>query len=68
EIICAANVQHNCSKAKCSGLNHRSLRQERERTHKTVTVAKHNNEPYYLFNTRSIHNYSHIRNAVPSSL
>ncbi|KAG1824214.1 hypothetical protein EV424DRAFT_1320857, partial [Suillus variegatus] len=68
DIICIANVQHNCLDAKCTELTTKHLWQERTQTDRTASVVKHQISPQYLLNMFSIHNYQHLCSLLPESL
>ncbi|KAG2129945.1 hypothetical protein DEU56DRAFT_710250, partial [Suillus clintonianus] len=68
DIICIANVQHNCIDAKCTDLSTKRLWQERTQTDRTSSIVKHQISPHYLLNMFSIHNYQHLHSLLPESL
>ncbi|KAH7928239.1 hypothetical protein BV22DRAFT_974816, partial [Leucogyrophana mollusca] len=68
DITCAVNVQHNCVDSQCVDIGHKRLRQERTETSRTTPIINHKPTPLYFLNTYSIHNYAHIRSAVPENL
>ncbi|KAI6138558.1 hypothetical protein BKA82DRAFT_158153 [Pisolithus tinctorius] len=68
DVICVANVQHNCVDSKCASFVNRAIRQERSETTQVRKAVRHEPTRKYLLNTYSIHNYAHIRRALPPSL
>ncbi|KAH9914360.1 uncharacterized protein BXZ73DRAFT_55012, partial [Epithele typhae] len=68
DIICVINLQHDCSGSECTKFEDSQVLQERLKSTRTRTVVKHNETNAYILNTHSIHNYDHIRSALPPAL
>ncbi|KAI5995587.1 hypothetical protein EDD15DRAFT_2134054, partial [Pisolithus albus] len=68
DVICIANVQHNCIDSKCTGFVSSIIRQERSETTRTRAVTYHEPTHKYFLNMYSIHNYAHILATLPPSL
>ncbi|OBZ77222.1 hypothetical protein A0H81_02596, partial [Grifola frondosa] len=68
DVLCVANVQHDCATACCPTTGTARVRQERAETTRMRPQVKHNPEPRYLLNTFSLHNYSTIAAAIPDHL
>ncbi|KAI9463504.1 hypothetical protein HD554DRAFT_2124595 [Boletus coccyginus] len=68
DIVCAVNLQHNCTDSKCIALSHRTIQQERVSTTRTKAVIRHEDTPDHFLNTFSIHNHVFIRAALPALL
>ncbi|KAF8871236.1 hypothetical protein BD779DRAFT_1478341 [Infundibulicybe gibba] len=67
DILCAVNVQHECS-VECNSTRSETMRQERLETERTRNVIIHTNSNIFLLNTHSLHNYRHILSSLPPSL
>ncbi|KAI6151660.1 hypothetical protein BKA82DRAFT_54478, partial [Pisolithus tinctorius] len=68
DVICIANVQHNCVNSKCASFVNCAIHQERSKTTQVRKAVHHEPTRKYLLNTYLIHNYAHIRRALPPSL
>ncbi|EJF61701.1 hypothetical protein BD309DRAFT_824959, partial [Dichomitus squalens] len=68
DIICVVNVQHDCSRAKCTETGKQTVRQEREDTTQTRAVVTHDCSPLYVLNTIALHNNHRIRDMLPQQL
>ncbi|KAG1753108.1 hypothetical protein EDD22DRAFT_759773, partial [Suillus occidentalis] len=68
DIICIANMQHNCLNVKCMDFSTKPLYQEQTQTHQMTSIIKHQQSPQYLLNSFSIHNYQHPHSLLPESL
>ncbi|KIN97721.1 hypothetical protein M404DRAFT_98196, partial [Pisolithus tinctorius Marx 270] len=68
DVICIVNVQHNCVDLKCASFVNHAICQERSKTTQVQKAIHHEPTRKYLLNTYSIHNYTHIRRALPPSL
>ncbi|KAH9941761.1 uncharacterized protein BXZ73DRAFT_41717, partial [Epithele typhae] len=68
DIICVINLQHDCSGSECNNFENSQVFQERLKSTRTRAVIKHNETNAYILNTHSIHNYDHIRSALPPAL
>ncbi|KIJ13256.1 hypothetical protein PAXINDRAFT_32590, partial [Paxillus involutus ATCC 200175] len=65
DILCIANLQHNCIDSKCTEHSDAYVRQERILTTRTKAVVKHQPTLLYFLNMYSIHNYDLIRSILP---
>ncbi|EGO04721.1 hypothetical protein SERLA73DRAFT_44154, partial [Serpula lacrymans var. lacrymans S7.3] len=68
DIICIANIQHNCINSNCATLRETQVQQERIETTCTKSVTQHQPTNIYILNTYSIHNYHHIQSVIPDPL
>ncbi|KAI0644697.1 hypothetical protein C8Q79DRAFT_912903 [Trametes meyenii] len=68
ELLCAINVQHNCSSSTCTASGTQVVRQERESTSQSRTVLLHSNSPLYVVNMHALHNQHLLARALPESL
>lgn len=68
DVLCAANVHHDCASSGCTNVRHAPAHQERIQTTVQRSFISHNATPKFLLNTRSIHNYQYIAQAIPSSI
>ncbi|EJF57509.1 hypothetical protein DICSQDRAFT_69263, partial [Dichomitus squalens LYAD-421 SS1] len=68
DIVCVINVQHDCSRAKCTDTGKQIIRQEREDTTQTRAVVTHKGSPIYVLNTIALHNHHRIRDMLPQQL
>ncbi|KAG2130585.1 hypothetical protein BD769DRAFT_1297329, partial [Suillus cothurnatus] len=68
DLICIANLQHNCIDSQCADIYQKPLHQERTETSRTKAVMKHESTPKFFLNVYSIHNYEHILLIVPDTL
>lgn len=62
------NVQHDCYSCKCSGISHRAVQQEREKTSRTRATVDHKPDARFVVNIHSIHNYKLILAVTPPDL
>ncbi|ESK85032.1 hypothetical protein Moror_15720, partial [Moniliophthora roreri MCA 2997] len=67
-LICALNIQHNCSSAQCKDSTTQNIMQEQKETAHTQSIISHNPVNCYILNTHSLHNYSSISMAIPQTL
>jgi hypothetical protein len=67
-IICGVNVQHDCIHSACDGVQDVQVVQANTITTKTRKVAVHKETTDYVLNMFSLHNYQHIKMAVPAHL
>ncbi|KAG8945895.1 hypothetical protein FRC03_001600 [Tulasnella sp. 419] len=67
-VICAVNVQHDCSSSGCSGFKEKYLTQEHCVTEKTINLVAHSASPNFILNTSSLHNYKFIQTVLPTTL
>ncbi|KAH9831856.1 uncharacterized protein C8Q71DRAFT_798855 [Rhodofomes roseus] len=68
DIVCAVNIQHDCSKHGCSETGTESIRQEREETTRTRAITKHHDSTDYVVNVLALHNQRLLREALPEPL
>ncbi|KAH7903919.1 hypothetical protein BJ138DRAFT_968253, partial [Hygrophoropsis aurantiaca] len=68
DLICVANIQHNCIDSKCQDTQERPVLQERHLTTVTTSVLKHQPTNSYFLNLYSLHNYEHLAAVVPENL
>ncbi|KIO07593.1 hypothetical protein M404DRAFT_135795 [Pisolithus tinctorius Marx 270] len=68
DIVCAANVQHNCVDSQCTVSGTKKIQQECLHTTWTAPTVKHKSMCEYLLNVYSIHNYKYIQELVPENL
>ncbi|KAJ3719382.1 hypothetical protein C8R42DRAFT_697165 [Lentinula raphanica] len=66
DIFCTVNVQHNCASNSCDLGNHHTVREERERTNKTVPRTRHFNVEDLVVNTNQMRNAHYIQHIQPS--
>ncbi|KAF8833805.1 hypothetical protein BDN67DRAFT_992780 [Paxillus ammoniavirescens] len=68
DVICAANVQHDCMTANCKSTRAVLERQEHLLMTRTKDLMDHAPANAYILNTYALHNYWWISNAVLPSL
>ncbi|KAI0369657.1 hypothetical protein BV20DRAFT_945672 [Pilatotrama ljubarskyi] len=68
DIICAVNVQHDCTRGLCISSNTEHVRQEREVTLRTRTTITHTDKTHFVLNMHGLHNHSLIRSCLPAAL
>lgn len=68
DIICATNVQHDCSRGRCMLDKPKHLYQEREKTSHQRMIVSHSDDLFYILNTQSLHNYQIRSSLIPHHL
>ncbi|TBU58803.1 hypothetical protein BD310DRAFT_785140, partial [Dichomitus squalens] len=68
DIVCVINVQHDCSRARCTTDGKKTIRQEREDTTQSRTVVSHTNSTLYVVNLQALHNQHWMRLTLPDHL
>ncbi|KIM50584.1 hypothetical protein SCLCIDRAFT_54980, partial [Scleroderma citrinum Foug A] len=68
DIICSANLQHDCFRANCQAIGQEEVRQEQELVGKTRSVIVHADEDFFVVNAHALHNAKYIRAALPHRL
>ena len=62
------NVQHDCIASGCNKFRSVQVVQERIKTSQVRSVASHEASNHFVLNAHSLHNYQHIKAAVPPHL
>jgi hypothetical protein len=68
DMVCVANLQHDCAAEGMCTLQHVAEHQERENTGPMQHVVQHLNSQQYRLNTQGLHGIKHICCALPPSL
>ncbi|KAF7982629.1 hypothetical protein HWV62_27053 [Athelia sp. TMB] len=68
DIICAVNLQHDCSRGQCATAKTKDVYQEREKTTQQKLQIAHSDNIHYILNTQSLHNYRALFELVPHHL
>ncbi|KAI0054541.1 hypothetical protein BV25DRAFT_1922595 [Artomyces pyxidatus] len=62
------NVQHDCVRAECKTENTAVEIQDREKTTRTISTVKHDDDSHYIVNLHALHNPHVIRKVFPDNL
>ncbi|KAF7983983.1 hypothetical protein HWV62_17448 [Athelia sp. TMB] len=68
DIICAVNLQHDCSRGRCAAAKTKDVYQEREKTTQQKLQIAHSDNVHYILNTQSLHNYRALSELIPYHL
>ncbi|KAG8927112.1 hypothetical protein FRC02_008455 [Tulasnella sp. 418] len=68
DVLCAVNVQHDCSLGKCHISRYVPIRHEGEETANTQPLVLHSDDEHFTLNIHSLHNYRLIRDVTPAQL
>ncbi|KAF7965722.1 hypothetical protein HWV62_42165 [Athelia sp. TMB] len=68
DIICAVNLQHDCSRGQCAAAKTKDVYQEREKITQQKLQIAHSDTIHYILNTQSLHNYRALSELVPHHL
>lgn len=68
DIICAINLQHDCSRGHCTHDNPKDVYQEREKTTRQKMTIAHSDDTHFILNTQSLHNYRALSELIPHHL
>ncbi|KAF8588126.1 hypothetical protein K439DRAFT_1274388, partial [Ramaria rubella] len=65
DVLCAANIQHDCSQFSCSLTASKVIQQERLDTACSCHTVKHGDDKHFVLNMASLHNYQQIAKVLP---
>lgn len=68
DIICAINLQHDCSRGHCMHNRPQDIYQEREKITRQRMAVSHSDNTHYILNMQSLHNYKALSQLVPPHL
>lgn len=68
DIICAINLQHDCSRGKCTPHKSKDLYQEWEKITRQAMSISHSDDIHYILNIQSLHNHQSLSKLVPPHL